>query len=344
MRHPGRPIPGRPIPGHRAPGRRTLALAAAGLLAAPALVRAQGRWKPTRPVNMLVPFSAGGPTDVMARLLALKLTDKLGQTVTVENVGGAGGILGTQRLARAQPDGQTIGLGHMGTHAANVAFYKRLPYDPVADFVPLGQYATNPMVLAVRPGLADDVAGLKRWIAENPGKLTVANAGNGSVSFLGSLLFDRISGAKAVLVPYRGAGPALQDTMNGVTDAIVDQAITVIPQAGSGTLRALAVTVPARLPQLPDVPTATEAGLPGLDIAVWNGAYLPRGTPASIADSLSAVLAAVLDDPLIRERFAALAVQVPPPAERGPEPLRRLIESETVRWKAIAEAAGVVPE
>ena len=344
MRHPGRPIPGRPIPGHRAPGRRTLALAAAGLLAAPALVRAQGRWKPTRPVNMLVPFSAGGPTDVMARLLALKLTDKLGQTVTVENVGGAGGILGTQRLARAQPDGQTIGLGHMGTHAANLAFYKRLPYDPAADFEPLGQYATNPMVLAVRPGLAGSVAELRGWIAANPGRLTVANAGNGSVSYLGALLFDRVSAARAVLVPYRGAGPALQDTVNGVTDAIVDQAITVIPQAQSDSLKALAVTVPARLPQLPAVPTAAEAGLPGLDIAVWNGAFAPRGTPAPVLESLSAALAEVLDDPLVRERFAALAVSISTPAERGPAPLRALIAAEIARWKGIAEAAGVVPE
>lgn len=327
--------------------RSVLGTLAASVLPLPPGARAQApgaAWRPSRSVTMLVPFAAGGPTDVMARLVALKMSDRLGRPVVVENVGSAGGIVGTQRLARATPDGHTFGLGHMGTHAANVSFYRRLPYDPVADFEPLGQYATNPMVLAIHPGLAQDLAGLRAWIAAHPGELTVANAGNGSVSYLGALLFDRVFQARATLVPYRGAGPALQDTVNGVTHAVVDQALTVIPQAQSGALRALCVTVPRRLPQLPDTPTSAESGQPAFDIAVWNGAFCPKGTPAGALETLSRTLGETLDDDLVRERFAALAVEIPPPAERGPEPLRRLIGTEIARWRRVATEAGIVPE
>ncbi|WP_167668401.1 Bug family tripartite tricarboxylate transporter substrate binding protein [Roseomonas gilardii] len=328
--------------------RRSLLAALA--LAPAALPRpgfAQGAtsgWRPSRPVTMLVPFAAGGPTDVMARLLALRMSERLGRPIAVENAGSAGGIVGTQRLARAAPDGHTFGLGHMGTHAANVSFYRRLPYDPVADFEPVGQYATNPMILGVHPSIGGNAQEVSAWIAAHPGELTVANAGNGSVSYLGALLFNRVFQAKATLVPYRGAGPALQDTVNGVTHAVVDQALTVIPQVQSGGLKGICVTVPRRLPQVPDLPSSAEIGKPDFDIAVWNGAFVPKGTPAEIVRSLAATLNETLEDPLIRERFAALAVEIPPVAERGPEPLRRLIASEIARWRQVASDAGVVPE
>ncbi len=328
--------------------RRTWIAATAGALALPALAlpsraRAQG-WKPERPVTMLVPFAAGGPTDVMARLLAQKLAAILGQPVPVENVGGAGGILGTQRAARAEPDGYTIGLGHMGTHSANPSFYKALPYDPVASFTPLSLFAVNPMVLAAKPRFVRDLPELRDWIGQNKGRLTVATAGTGSVSFLGALLFDRATQAGATLVPYRGAGPALQDTMNGVTDVIVDQAVTVIPQAQGGTLVPLAVTVPQRLPQLPAVPTAAEAGLPALDIAVWNAAYAPAGIPEPRARVLTAAISQALDDAALAARFAEMAIQVTPPDQRGPEPLRALIAREIPRWARLTQEAGVKPE
>ncbi|UFN48391.1 tripartite tricarboxylate transporter substrate binding protein BugD [Roseomonas sp. OT10] len=322
-----------------------LALGPTAALPRPGLAQgAAGGWRPSRPVTMLVPFAAGGPTDVMARLLALRMSERLGRPIAVENVGSAGGIVGTQRLARATPDGHTFGLGHMGTHAANLSFYRRLPYDPVADFEPIGQYATNPMILGVNPSVAGNAQELLAWIAAHPGQMMVANAGNGSVSYLGALLFDRVFQAKATLVPYRGAGPALQDTVNGVTHAVVDQALTVIPQAQSGGLKGICVTVPRRLPQLPDLPSSAEIGKPEFDIAVWNGAFVPKGTPPEIVRSLAATLSETLDDALIRERFATLAVEIPPAAERGPEPLRRLIASEIVRWRQVAADAGVTPE
>ncbi|KAA2212368.1 Bug family tripartite tricarboxylate transporter substrate binding protein [Teichococcus oryzae] len=323
--------------------RRTLIAATSGLLALPAVARAQG-WKAQRPVTMQVPFSAGGPTDVMARLLAQKMSAILGQPVPVENVGGAGGILGTQRTSRAEPDGYTIGLGHMGTHSANPSFYKSLPYDPVASFRPLSLFAVNPMVLAAKPSFVRSLPELRQWIGANRGQLTVATAGTGSVSFLGALLFDRATEAGATLVPYRGAGPALQDTMNGVTDVIVDQAVTVIPQARGGTLVPLAVTVPQRLPQLPDVPTAAEAGLPALDIAVWNAAFAPAGLPDAQAQVLTAAISQALDDQALAARFAEMAIQVTPPDQRGPDALRALIAREIPRWAKLTQEAGIKPE
>ncbi|MFC3123653.1 tripartite tricarboxylate transporter substrate-binding protein [Pseudoroseomonas globiformis] len=306
-------------------------------LARPALAQS---W-PSRPITLSVPFAAGGPTDVMARLLAQRLAVSLGQSVPVENLGGAGGIVGTEKLSRARPDGYTIGLGHMGTHAANPAFYKSLPYNPLTDFEPLCSVGTNPMIAAARPGLAKTVAELRDWVAKNPGQLTLANAGTGSVSFLGGLLFDRVISARSTMVPYRGAAPALQDTMNGVTDAIVDQAVTVIPQARGGTIQALAVAMPQRLPQLPDVPTAAEAGIPDFSIAVWNGAYAPKGTPEPILAKLAEAFSAALDDEALSKQFTEYAVLIPPRAERGREPLRRLMQAEVPRWEKLARDAGV---
>lgn len=323
--------------------RRRSIMAATAVLAAPAAVRAETKF-PSRPITMQVPFAAGGPTDVMARVLAQRLSTVLGQPVPVENIGGAGGILGTQRSARAAPDGYTMGLGHMGTHAANPSFYKQLPYDPVESFTPLGLFAVNPMVLAVAPKMGKSLAELREWISRNEGQLTLATAGTGSVSYLGALLLDRALNAKATLVPYRGAGPALQDTMNGVTHAIVDQAVTVIPQARGDTLHALVVTVAERLPQLPDVPTSAEAGLPSFDIAVWNAAFVPRGTPEPVARILTDAINTVLEDETVKTRFAEMAIQIPPPAQRGPEPLRALMAREIPRWARLTQEAGIKPE
>jgi tripartite-type tricarboxylate transporter receptor subunit TctC len=322
-------------------GRCTL-LRGAALLAAPALARA-ANW-PKRPVTLQVPFAAGGPTDVMARVMVRKLAEVLGQPVLVENIGSPGGILGMERTARAAPDGYTIGLGHMGTLAANTAFFKQLPYDPLNNFEPLGLFAVNPMVLAVRPGMGRSLGELRQWIVRNPARLTIATAGMASVSFLGALLFDRAVGAQATLVPYPGAGPALQDTMNGVTDAIVDQAITVIPQAMGGTLRALVVTVPHRLYQMPGVPTSAQAGLPGFDIAVWNAAVAPRGTPEAVTRRLTEAIDAVLEDDTVKERFTELAVEIPSAEERGPEVQRALTVREISRWVTLAREMGVEPE
>lgn len=326
----------------RLAGGAPLLLGAAA--APPALAQPGGAWRPTRPVAMLVPFAAGGPTDVMARLLAARLADRLGQPVAVENVGGAGGVLGTGRLARAAPDGHTVGLGHLGTHGANPAFYRRLPYDPATDFEPIGQYGTGPMVVALRPGLARDAEGLRAWVAANPRRLTLANAGVGSTTYLAALLLDRALGAGATLVPYRGAGPAMADTVAGVTDAIVDQASTVIPQAVAGGLVPVAVAAARRLPQLPWVPTAAEAGMPDLSVSVWNAAFAPRGTPAPALEAHARALSDALDEAAIRERFAALAVEIPAPEERGPDPLRRLVAAEVERWRRVVAEAGITPE
>lgn len=330
--------------------RRTLlraALAAAGAGAASPIAAppaaAQTGWAPARPVTLVVPFAAGGTTDAMARLVAGPMGRALGHPVVVENTTGAGGTIGATRVARAAPDGHTLLFAHVGVLAVNPHLYDRLQYDPRRDFRPVGLVGTNPMVLLVsnRSGIAT-LDGFRERARR--GELTAGTSGTGTTLHLGALQAFAAAGGRGEMIPYRGEAPALNDLIAGTIDLIVSQGFNAIPPALAGRARALAVTGPSRLPELPGVPTATEAGMPGLDLQVWNAVVLPRGTPDAAAAAHTAALAAALDDPQVQARFAQFSARAPAPPERVPEHLAALMEAEGRRWGELLRAAGVEKE
>ncbi len=325
--------------------RRRSLLGAAS--AAPAVARAQpaaSAWAPTRPVSLVVPFSPGGTTDVMARLIAVPMGRHLGQPVVVENVTGAGGNIGAARVARAEPDGHTALLAHIGVLSVNQHLYRNMPFDAARDFTPVGLLCTNPMLLLVsaRVGIADLEALRAR---ARRGELRIATAGNGSTMHLAALQFLRAVDGRADLVPYRGGGPAVNDMLAGTIDMLLEQALGGTPHVLAGGAKAFAVTGPARLSALPNVPTAEEAGLGGLDIQIWNALMLPRGAPAPVVAAHNAALAAALDDPTVRARFVQFAARIPGEGEeRSPEYLARLMARDAERWGELLRAAGVQRE
>lgn len=320
-------------------GLSTMGLAFAVLLAG---IPALADTFPTRPVTLIVPAGPGGTTDVLARIIAQAMSKPLGQTVIVENVGGAGGTVGTQRAARAQPDGYTLNIGNMGTLAANVSLYPKLNLDPRRDFEPIGVVAHVPMILsASKKSGFRDLKALLDHMRDNPGKVNFATPGLGSTGHLAPTLLLQQTGAKAELVAYRGAGPALNDLLSGTMDAVIDQTVTLIPAHQGGTAIALAVTSKVRLSQIPDVPTFAEAGLPGFDMVVWNAIVAPRGTPRPVLEKLVSALSAALDDPEVARRYAEMAAQSPAVTERRPEVLGKLIADDMERWSGIVRAAGL---
>lgn len=322
--------------------RRTLLRA--GLAAAlpwPAL--AQPAWAPSRSVALIVPFAAGGTTDVMARLIAVPMGRVLGQSVVVENHTGAGGTIGATRAARATADGHTVLFGHVGVLAVNPHLYNRLQYDPQRDFRPVGLVGTNQMVLLVsqRSGIAN----LEQFRARaRAGGLVAGTAGTGTTTHLGALQAMAAVGGRAELVPYRGEAPALNDLVAGTVDVMVSQSTAAIPLAASGQARGLAVTGAARLAELPDLPTAAEAGLGGFDLVVWNALVLPRAVPDAAAAAIGAALAEALEDAQVQARFAQFATRIPAPPERTPAHLATMIEQEGRRWGELLSAAGVEKE
>jgi tripartite-type tricarboxylate transporter receptor subunit TctC len=320
--------------------RRSL-LALSLLCATPALAQDF----PTRAITMVVPYAPGGSTDVLGRILARGMSKALGQPVVVENQGGAGGSIATLRVVRAAPDGYTLTFGNTGPLAANLTLYPNLGYDPRRDLAPIGLGASNPMVIAASKASGvktmDDL--LKRLRAQK-GQATFGNAGSGSTSHLAAALFMQITGTEAMAVGYRGVGPAMIDLTAGVIDALVDQTLTMIPAHKGGQVVALAVASPQRLPQLPDVPTFAEAGVPKFDMAVWNALLAPAGTPAPVLARLVAALDTALDDPDTRARLEELAAVAPQGEGRGPEALRQLIASEVEQWSRIIPRAGIKVE
>jgi tripartite-type tricarboxylate transporter receptor subunit TctC len=232
---------------------------------------------PAKPITMIVPFSAGGPTDALARIVGQKMSEKLGQQIVVDNVGGAGGTIGVAKAARAAPDGYTLILTHMGTLAVNIALYKSLPYDSQKDLVPVGLAGTNPMVLVVKKDLpAKDFKEFTAWVKANQKKAQYGMAGIGAASHLGGLMLNSMMKVDVLEIPYKGTGPALNDLVAGQFDYMVDQAVNVLAQIKGGNIRALGVSTKKRLAQLPDVPTIDEAGLPGYEVTIWNGIFAPK--------------------------------------------------------------------
>jgi tripartite-type tricarboxylate transporter receptor subunit TctC len=324
--------------------RRTFLPLAAGAATLPAVSHlgwAQA-W-PSRPITIIVPFAAGGPSDVLARLLGERFRATLNQAVIIENVTGAGGTIGVTRAARAEPDGYTISFGHLGTHVINGAIYP-LTFDLLADLEPIGLIGGNPQLVVSKNAVpAKNLRELVAWIKANEDNVTFGTAGIGSGSHFSGLYFQSLIGTKARYVPYRGTGPAMQDLVAGNIDIIVDQASNAMPQIQGGAIRAYAVTQDKRMAAAPDIPTVDEAGLPGFHIWLWSGLWAPKGTPADIVARLNAALREALADPGVLKRFGDLGLDAAPANRQAPQALRAHQKAEADKWWPMIKAAGVKP-
>jgi tripartite-type tricarboxylate transporter receptor subunit TctC len=313
-------------------------LAAATVLAAST---AFAQTYPDRSIIMVVPFSAGGPTDTVGRLIAEKMSAELGQQIVVENVGGAGGTLGAGQVAEAEADGYTILLHHVGM-ATSATLYRSLAYNTTEAFEYVGLVTEVPMTLVSRADLEPtDMPSFIAYIKENADTITMANAGIGSSSHLCGMLFMQAIEAPIVTVPYKGTGPAMTELLGGQIDIMCDQTTNTVEQIKGGTIKGFAVTTPARLDVLPDLPTAAEAGLPGVEVSVWHGIYAPKGTPPEATERLTAALQVALADPEIVAKFAELGTAPSSPEEATPAALQAKLESEIARWKSVIDTAGV---
>jgi tripartite-type tricarboxylate transporter receptor subunit TctC len=311
----------------------TLALVAA---AAAAPVRADTF--PSRTITLIVPFPPGGSTDVAGRILAQRMGEALGQTVIVENIGGAGGSIAVGRLARATADGYTIDIGQWDTHVGAIIY--NLNYDLQKDFAPIGLASLNPMLLVAKKTLpANDLKSLVAWMKAHPGDAKFVNQ-NASAQ-VGGLLLQKLSGTKVLFVPYRGAGPAMTDLISGQIDLLLVQGAVALPQVRAGTIKALAELSPQRSPSMPDIASADESGLPGLYIAGWFGLFAPKGTPANAIAKLNAAMVVALADPKVRERFAGLGLDIASRAQQTPEGLAAFHKAEIEKWWPIIKAAGI---
>jgi tripartite-type tricarboxylate transporter receptor subunit TctC len=296
---------------------------------------------PNKPITIIVPFAAGGPTDVVTRLVGAHMSQTLGQTVIVENVGGAGGTLGMTRAAQAQPDGYTIAVGNMGTQSAAPALYPNLKYDPAKSFAQVGIVNYTPQAIVAKKAMAaSSLKELLDFLKANSAKLTYGHAGVGSISHVSGLVFNSKYGFTPTLVPYRGTGPALQDLVAGQIDYMVDQSLNVIPQIKAGTIKAYAVAHPTRLESLPNVPTTKEGGADFI-FSAWNAMVAPKDTPKDIVAKLSDALSKALDNANVKQRYIELGSTGPVGADRGPAGLQKLVESEVARITPVIKAAGV---
>ena len=319
-----------------------LALAAVAGLAA---TGAQAQNYPTRPITMIVPFAAGGPTDVIARIVSDHMSRTLGQQIVIENVAGAGGTTGITRAAQSQPDGYTIMMGHMGTHGAAPALYPNLKYDPAKDFAPIGLAAGTPIVIVAKKDFpANDLKGFLAYLKANGDKVNMAHAGVGSVSHSTGIFFNSVVKVKPTMVAYRGTGPALNDLMGNTVDFMTDQIVNVAPQIQGDNIKAFAIATPERSPVLPNVPTTKEAGLDGYEVSAWNAVFAPKGTPPDVVKKLSDALMKALDDENTKKRLLDLGGVLPTAAERTPDGLQKLVESEVARWTPVLKAAGATAE
>ncbi len=301
----------------------------------------QAQSYPTRAGTIIVPFAAGGPADITGRIVADIFSRALGQQFIVENVPGAGGTTGITRGARAAPDGYTLSLGHMGTHAAAVALYPNLGYKPDVDFEPIGLVAEQPELLAVRKDLPPTT--LKEFAAyakANESKLNMAHAGIGSVSHVGCLLLNAAIGIKPTMVPFSGTGPAVSALIAGQVDYVCDPILGPLPHVRAGTIKALAIATGKRSALLPDVPTSAEGGLPEFNVAPFYAVFAPKGTPQPIVDRLADVLSKGLNEEAGRKRLLELGAEIPDPDRRGPKPLAALVKSEIARLTPIIQAAS----
>jgi len=302
---------------------------------------AQAQTYPTKPITMVVPFSAGGPTDTLGRTIAQAMTVDLKQTVMIENVGGAGGTIGVNRVAKASPDGYTLLLHHIGMSTAP-ALYRNLPYKPLNDFEYIGMVADVPMTLIARKDFpADNFKDFLAYVKKNKDKVTYANAGLGAASHLCGLLFMTAIETDFTTVPYKGTAPAMNDLLGGQVDFMCDQTTNTTSQIKGGKVKVYGVTTRTRVPSLKDIPTLDEQGLKGFEVLVWHGIYAPKGTPKPVLDKLVAALQAALKDSNVKLRLADLGSEPVAQAKATPEALRAFLKSEIDKWGPIIKKAGI---
>ncbi len=319
-------------------------LVLAAMIAAVGVAGAAAQTYPTRSINLVVPFAAGGPTDTIARILAEGMRQALGQTVIVENITGAAGSIGVGRVARATPDGYTIGIGHWSTHVVNAAVYP-LQYDVLNDFEPISLVANNPQIVVSKNAVpAKDLKELIAWIKQNGDHVTQGTAGAGSASHIAGIYFQKLTGTTFRFIPYRGAGPVMQDMLAGNIDLNFDQAANSLPQVRAGQVRAYAVTAKARLAAAPDIPTVDEAGVPGFYIAVWHGLWAPKKTPKPVMARLIEATRAALANPLVQKRLAELGQEIPALDQQTPEALYAHHKAELDKWVPLIKAANIKVE
>jgi tripartite-type tricarboxylate transporter receptor subunit TctC len=322
--------------------RRRFLHLAAGAVALPAVSRfARAQSYPARPINFVVPFAAGGPTDAVARIMAEHMRGSLGQPVLIENVAGAAGSIGVGRAARAVADGYTVSFGNWTTHVINGAIYD-LQYDLLRDLDPVALLPSNSQLIVSRKGVpANSLKELIAWLKMNPDKVSAGTAGAGSAGHIGGAYFQKITGTRFPFVPYRGTGPAMTDLIAGQIDLMVDQVSNSLPHVRSGAIKAYAVTANARLPSAPDIPTVDEAGAPGLYMSVWYGLWAPKGTSIEAIAKLSSAAEAAMADPAVRRRMADLGLDVPPHKQQSAEALGELQRAEADKWWPIIKAANI---
>jgi tripartite-type tricarboxylate transporter receptor subunit TctC len=319
--------------------RRTVLAALIAALVLGASARADNF--PSRPITIMVPFAAGGPSDAMARILGDRMKTVLGQPLVIENVTGAGGSIGVGRVVRSPADGYTIGFGHLGTHVANGAVYK-LGYDLVADLEPIVMLPSNPMIIVSKNGVpAKTLDEFLAWLKSRPEPVTAGTAGLGSGSHIAGLYFENATGIKLQFVPYRGTAPAMNDLVAGQIDVIIDQTSNSINQVRAGTIRAYAVTDDKRVASAPDIPTTDEAGLPGFHMTLWSGLWAPKGTPKEILAKLNAAAVDALNDPSVQKQFENLGLQMPSPNQLTPQSLGDWQKAEIAKWWPMIKAAHI---
>ncbi len=299
---------------------------------------------PTRPITINVPYAAGGPLDVMARVIADGMRGPLGQTVVIENVAGAGGSIGVARVARAAPDGYTISAGNWSSHVATGAIYT-LPFDPLRDLEPVSMLPSEPNLIIARKDFpANTLRELIGWLKQNPDKASAGTSGIGGPSYMAAAFFQAKTGTRFQLVPYRGAGPAILDLVASQLDLMLTGPAIVLPHMRDGSIKVYAVTAKDRIAAAPDIPTTDEAGLAGFYFSVWSGLWVPKGTPSAVIAKLSAAVRESLADPGVQRRLAVLAYEILPPETLGPQPLAQLHKAEIEKWWPIIRAAGIKGE
>jgi tripartite-type tricarboxylate transporter receptor subunit TctC len=314
--------------------RRRFMQLAAGAIALPALSSAaRAQTYPTRPITMIVPFNAGGPSDIVARVIGEHMSRTLGQQIIVENVVGAGGTMGSARAMRASPDGYTIELGQIGTHAVAVALYPNLPYKPDVDFAPIGLVVDQAVVIVARKNLPpNDLKEFGAYVKANADKLNMAHSGIGSISHFSGLLLNKVLGATPTLVPFSGGAPAVNALIGGQVDYMCEPISDVVQQVRAGTIKVYGTGMPE--------PTTKEAGLPEFQVSAWYALFAPKGTPAPILDALSNALDKALDDDKVRQRLSDLGCDIPAKSRRGQKELAALVKSEIARWSPIIRATS----
>lgn len=316
------------------------ALAFAAAFALPAMAQSY----PSRPITIVVPFSAGGPTDTLARIIGERMRKPLGQPVLVDNTTGAGGSIGVAKVVRAPPDGYMVSIGHWGTHVVNGAYYT-LPYSLVTDIEPVAMIATNPQLIISKTAVpAKNLKELTAWANANAGKVLMGTGGVGGASHMAAIYFQNAIGGKFQYVPYRGGAPALQALLAGEVDLYVTQISNVTGQVKAGKVRAYAVMAKTRQNAAPEIPTVDEAGLPGLHTAIWHGIWVPKATPKDVVSKLNGAIVETLADPAVRARFADLGQEIPSRAEQTPEALAAFHRSEIDKWWPMIKASGLKAE